>query len=75
MKQPKLFTAAITFTLLSAMLVGCDGTTPPPTSTSRIAFVSDRDGKVEIYVMDADGSNPINLTNHPADDWGPVWSP
>ena len=40
----------------------------------RIAFVSDRDGHVhvihgrptsEIYVMDADGGNPQNLTNIP----------
>ena len=75
MKQSKLFTAAITFTLLAAMLVGCDGTTPTSTLTGRIAFVSDRDGNVEIYVMDADGSNLTNLTNNPAYDWLPVWSP
>ena len=49
----------------------------------RIAFKSDRDGHVnvhgwpthDIYVMDADGSNPQNLTNNPADDWDPSWSP
>ena len=50
----------------------------------RIAFISDRDGHpsripgwftAEIYVMDADGSNPQNLTNHPADDREPSWSP
>ena len=49
----------------------------------RIAFVSDRDRFLdihgfptsEIYVMDADGENPQNLTNNPADDWSPSWSP
>ena len=49
----------------------------------RIAFKSDRDGHVnvhgwpthDIYVMDADGSNQQNLTNNPADDWDPSWSP
>ena len=49
----------------------------------RIAFVSDRDRLLdihgfptsEIYVMDADGENPQNLTNNPADDWSPSWSP
>ena len=49
----------------------------------RIAFVSDRDGHVdandwltaEIYVMDADGGNPQNLTNNPSDDRDPSWSP
>ena len=50
----------------------------------RIAFVSDRDGHVhvihgrptsEIYVMNADGGNSQNLTNHPHDDRDPSWSP
>ncbi len=39
------------------------------------AFVSGRDGNDEIYVMNADGSNPVNLTNHPASDTVPSWSP
>ena len=51
---------------------------------SRIAFHSNRDGNFEIYVMpapgpqaqvSADGSNAVNLTGNPADDWGPAWSP
>ena len=33
---------------------------------ARIAFVSNRDGNAEIYVMDADGDNQQNLTNNPA---------
>ena len=42
---------------------------------ARIAFVSDRDGNAEIYVMDPDGANPRNLTNHPDTDTNPAWSP
>ena len=42
---------------------------------SKIAFVSDRDGDWEIYVMNADGSGQTNLTNNPEDDWAPAWSP
>ena len=42
---------------------------------ARIAFASDRDGDGDIYVMDADGSNQINLTHHPAGDRSPSWSP
>ena len=36
----------------------------------RIAFMSDMNGRAnyDIYVMDADGSNPQNLTNAPNDD-------
>jgi Tol biopolymer transport system component len=29
----------------------------------------------EIYVMNPDGTNPRNITNHPADDGDPAWSP
>ena len=44
-------------------------------NTSRIVFASLRDGNKEIYVMDADGGNQNNLTNHPAHDRLPDWSP
>jgi Tol biopolymer transport system component len=49
-----------------------------PTNTDRIAFVSDRDGNNEIYLMELAGTTVVsltNLTNNPADDQGPVWSP
>jgi D-alanyl-D-alanine carboxypeptidase len=42
---------------------------------SRIAFGSDRDGNAEIYVMSADGSNQVNVTNAPSGDFGASWSP
>jgi Tol biopolymer transport system component len=40
-----------------------------------IVFVSWRDGNGEVYAMDADGSEPRNLTQHPARDVRPAWSP
>jgi serine/threonine protein kinase len=51
--------------------------TPSPTPyRGRIAFESSRDGNGEIYVMNADGSGQINLTNHPAwDAYVSDWSP
>ena len=48
---------------------------PLAASGEKIAFVSDRDGNNEIYIMDTDGSNATNLTNHPANDRHPSWSP
>ncbi|MGB8215223.1 MAG: hypothetical protein WCE68_16865 [Anaerolineales bacterium] len=53
---------------------------------TRIAFVSSRDSAApdtctdtdcndEIYVMNADGSAQTRLTNDPAEDWSPAWSP
>jgi|GEM_PF-245123 len=41
----------------------------------RIAFASHRGEAVDIYVMDVDGANPVNLTRHPAFDSSPSWSP
>ena len=38
-------------------------------------FVSWRDGNGEVYAMDADGSSPRNLTQNPAKDVRPAWSP
>jgi Tol biopolymer transport system component len=47
-----------------------------PEVTGRIAFVSDRDGNLEIYIMKADGSDQTNLTNFPqSSDEAPAWSP
>ncbi len=40
-----------------------------------IAFHSNRDGNSEIYVMNADGTNPTRLTDNPAEDILPAWSP
>ena len=42
---------------------------------AQIAFMSTRDGNWEIYVMDADGGNPQNLSNDRNDDRSPSWSP
>ncbi len=44
-------------------------------SRDRIAFASDRSGNFEIYVMNADGSSVTNLSNNPANDLFPAWSP
>jgi Tol biopolymer transport system component len=45
------------------------------TGGSQIVFPSRRDGNFEIYVMDADGSNPRRLTDTPAVEDFPAWSP
>ena len=43
--------------------------------TEKIAFSSNRDGPWDIYIMNPDGSDKINLTRHRAADFSPVWSP
>jgi len=49
-----------------------------PAFGSKIAFTSDCDEpnvSAEIYVVNADGTGLINLTNHASDDTRPDWSP
>jgi hypothetical protein len=80
----------IAFTFLVLLVLSCDLTaqlTTPPTpaitapskaaggGSGRIAFVSNREGNDEIYIMNADGSQPMNLSNNPASDVFPAWSP
>jgi dipeptidyl aminopeptidase/acylaminoacyl peptidase len=47
----------------------------PLTGNGKIAFVSDRDGNQEIYTMNPDGTGARRLTDHPAADVFPAWSP
>jgi Domain of unknown function (DUF5050)/Thrombospondin type 3 repeat len=48
---------------------------PSTPNPEKIAFTSFRDGNFEVYVMNADGSNPTNLTNNAARDLAPSFSP
>ena len=59
---------------------------PPPTFMSTtsdtrtsengsVAFTSERSGNAEIYIMNLDGGDEIRLTNNPAYDGWPSWSP
>jgi Tol biopolymer transport system component len=61
-----------------AALVGCGGASTPaaiPTGGGRIAFVSYRAPKSEIYTMNADGSDLTRLTVSDAVVGSPSWSP
>lgn len=45
-----------------------------PLFTSKIVFVSDRDGNDELYMMDYDGQNQTRLTFNRTRDYMPAWS-
>ena len=53
---------------LTVLMMGVD-------AHAQIAFVSNRSGNWDIYVMDIDGQNPRNLTKNRHDDSSLSWSP
>lgn len=57
-----------------SLFAGCARSQDLYTNT-KIAFTSFRDGNGEIYVMNPDGSEKRRLTNNPANDRSPSWSP
>lgn len=59
-------TAALTATLPAA---------PFPSIGGRVVFHSDRDGEIDIYSMNADGSAVQRLTDAAGRDFEPDWSP
>jgi len=60
--------------VLLSITIGCTSE-PNSCSSDRVAFVSNRDGNFEIYMVDIDGNNLTRLTNHSARDVLPVFSP
>jgi len=66
--------------ILAAVVVGAytilssGGTSLLSARSGRIAFMSDRDGNWDIYIMDRDGNNLQNLTNSPAREGIPIYA-
>jgi Tol biopolymer transport system component len=75
--NPRRARPLLVATLAAVVVVGLPGTARPayPGLNGKIAFASERDGDFEIYLMNADGSDPTRLTTNPADDREPAWSP
>ena len=62
------------------IFMGCGNSVDPPegndTAEGEIAFVSDRDGNLAIYIMNADGTNPRRFAwKNPEFCMSPSWSP
>ena len=69
------FVLGFSLILLMLMCVGvCQVFAKAPT-TPKILFTSARDGNREVYMMNPDGSEQVNLTQHPAGDMSAVWAP
>ncbi len=73
MKTVRLLVYAITNLLVLNVSVSPLFAEAP--TTPKILFTSVRDRNYEVYVMNADGSHQVNLTQNSADDFQAVWSP
>jgi dipeptidyl aminopeptidase/acylaminoacyl peptidase len=68
-------TLALTFAALLLLGFAGAGRAAFAGANGKIVFQSNRDGNNEIYAMNADGTNRVDLTRNPADDTQPRWSP
>ena len=73
MKTTHLF--IFTISILVALMIGISPLFAKAPTTPKILFTSARDGNREVYTMNPDGSEQVNLTQHPAGDLQAVWSP
>ena len=68
MRKPAFL--VVFLSLVAATLLGVTGP-----FTKKVAFTTNRDGNFEIYKMNENGSVPARVTNDPASDTQPAWSP
>jgi hypothetical protein len=74
MRTPALSALAL-LAFGAAMLPPSGAGATLPGDNGRIAFVSEREGDFDIYTMNADGTGVAQVTNDPAVDFNPSWSP
>ena len=73
MKYKRFFlSAVVSISFLNVSVCGIYAKVP---ATAKIAYSSWRDGNMDIYLMNPDGSDEVRLTHHLATDGGPKWSP
>jgi Tol biopolymer transport system component len=74
MRQQQLGNFALAFSLI-LLCLGAFTTSAQEDALTKIAFISDRTGTANIYMMNADGSQSTNLTNSTQLEDLPTWSP
>jgi Tol biopolymer transport system component len=72
---------SLVWALAGSVLSGCGGAgravgpVPPPAALGAVLFVSDRDGRAQLYQMTADGGKPRRWSAGGAREVSPAWSP
>lgn len=79
MRSGVIYLRALSYAVGAIVAASCgsssDGPNGPPPLTNSIVFTSDRTGTYQVYVIDADGSNPRRLTDVPGFKIDPAVSP
>ncbi len=73
----KLITRLCLFAVLlcAALVIPVVGVSRAVLKVNEIAYISEKDGNAEIYLLDLNNGLEMNLTKNSADDYSPVWSP
>src|ERR671931_389439 len=66
--------SALVVALALAALAAGQARAAFPGMNGKLVFETNRDGNEEIYTMNSDGTNRVDLTRNPADDTDPRWS-
>jgi TolB protein len=67
-------TLALLVALSIAAIAAGESRAAFPGANGKIVFETNRDGNAEVYTMNPNGTNRVDLTRNPADDTDPRWS-
>lgn len=70
-----LYTALVSGGVTPWRIVDDTHATSPAANAGRVAYMADKDGNWDIYLLDGQTPTPARLTADPAADGLPVWSP
>jgi dipeptidyl aminopeptidase/acylaminoacyl peptidase len=74
LRRLALPTLAFLVALLTAAIAAGESRAAFPGANGKLVFETNRDGNAEIYTMNPDGTNRVDLTRNPAEDVDPRWS-
>ncbi len=71
----RIVTSSIAASIVGVLMAPSHAAATFPGENGKIAFNSPRVNGGDIFIMNPDGSEKENVTNHPAADGEPAWSP
>jgi dipeptidyl aminopeptidase/acylaminoacyl peptidase len=72
--RPACVGVALLIALITAGIVSAPARAAFPGTNGKLVVETNRDGNAEIYTMNSDGTNRVDLSRNPAEDTEPRWS-